>query len=98
MTMNRDRFDYARILVSTTLLEIIRTEASVMIDGVRFDFQIIEEWGCALGEGACLLDDEEVKEEDFHECPEIHVDVVGHGDVDAIVDQLTADWEAEVCK
>jgi hypothetical protein len=96
--LDRDRLDYARILVSTTSLEVIRTEASVMIDGVLFDFQIIEEWGLALGEDACLLDDEEVQDEDCHECPDIHADVVRHGDVNAIVDQLVADCEEEVCK
>jgi len=93
ITSDRDRFDYARILLSTTSLEVIRTEASILIDGVLFDVQIIEEWGCTRVEDACLLDDEEVQYEECQECPEVHAEGVGNGDIDAIVNHLTADWE-----
>lgn len=37
ITSDRDRFDYARILLSMTSLEVIGTKASIMIDGVLFD-------------------------------------------------------------
>jgi len=33
ITLERDRFDYARILLSTTSLEVINTEAQIMVDG-----------------------------------------------------------------
>lgn len=98
ITLDRDRFDYARILLSTSSLEIIKTEACIMIDGVLFDFQIIEEWGFALGEDACLFDDEEGQDVDSHECPDIHDDVVACGDFDALVNHLTTDFEEEVSK
>ena len=41
VTMDRDRFDYVRILRSTTSLEIINSAAQIMVDGLLFDFQII---------------------------------------------------------
>jgi len=52
-----DRFDYARVLLSTTSLDIIHTGAQIMIDGVLFYFQIIKEWGFSLGEDVFLLDE-----------------------------------------
>jgi hypothetical protein len=48
-TLDKVRFDYARVLISTTSLEILNTEAKVMVDGEVFDFHIIEEWGFLLG-------------------------------------------------
>lgn len=59
ITMDRDRFDYARILLSTFSLDIIKTEAQIMVDGVLFNLHIIEEWGFSMGEDACLFDEEE---------------------------------------
>ena len=49
-------------------------------------------------EDACLLDDEEVQYDDCQECPEVHAEGVGHGDIDAIVNHITADWEDVVGK
>jgi len=96
ITVDRDRFDYARILVSTTSLENINTDAQVMIDGIRFDFKIIEEWGFPVGEDACLFDDEENIGEEPHGLPEIHAEVAGCGDVDDLVHHFSEDWNREV--
>jgi len=49
-------------------------------------------------EDACLLDDEEVQYEECQECPEVHAEGVGHGDIDAVVNHLTTDWEDVVGK
>lgn len=42
-TLDKERFDYARVLLSTSLLEVINTGAKILVDGVLFDFKIIEE-------------------------------------------------------
>jgi len=94
--VDRDRFDYARILLSTTSLKIINTGAQVMIDGIIFDFKIIEEWGFSVGEDACLFDDEESIDEEPHGIPESHVEVARCGDVDDLVHHLSEDWNREV--
>jgi len=41
--LDKERFDYARVLLSTSLLEVINTGAKILVDGVLFDFKIIEE-------------------------------------------------------
>jgi len=95
ITLERDRFDYARIILSTTSLEIINTQAQIMVDGVLFDFQIIEEWGFSLGEDACLLDEEQDVDEVSSEIPEVHVEDIACGDVDVLVNQFSENLEED---
>jgi hypothetical protein len=52
--VDKVRFDYARVLISTSSSEIVNTDAKILVDGEIFDFKIIEDWGIALGEDACL--------------------------------------------
>jgi len=56
--LDKERLDYARVLIATTSLEVITDYAKMVVDGVLFEFKIIEEWGFALGEDACLFDEE----------------------------------------
>jgi len=93
-TVDRDRFDYARVLLSTTSLDIIHSGAQVLIDGVLFDLQIIEEWGYSLGEDACLLDDEESQDDASSGTPEEHVDVLGTEDVNELLQHISDSWKA----
>ena len=95
ITLDRDRFDYARVLVSTSSLDIIKREASIVVDGVLFEFQIIEEWGLSLGEDACLLDDEPSQVDDRSELPEDLDTGFGGGDVDELLNTLSAEWKIE---
>jgi len=89
ITLERDRFDYARILLSTNFLDVINTETQIMVDGVLFDFKIIEEWGYSLGEDACLLDTEQDFDEASSEIPEVHAEDGDCGDVDVLVNHFT---------
>jgi hypothetical protein len=91
ITVDRDRFDYARVLLSTTSLNIIHIGAQVMIDGVLFEFQVIEEWDFSLGEDACLLDEEEIQDDANSGTPDEHVDGIGRGDVDDLLQHLSED-------
>ena len=95
VTLDRDRFDYARVLVSTSSLDIIKHEASVVVDGVLFEFKIMEEWGFSLGEDACLIDDEASQADDRSEMPEDLDTGFGGGDVDDLLNTLSADWKIE---
>ena len=63
-TLDKVRFDYAHVLISTSSLDIIKSAAMVMVVGSIFEFQFIEEWGFSLGEDACLGDDEESQADD----------------------------------
>jgi len=94
--VDRDRFDYARILVSTSSLEIINTKVSVMVDGVLFDCHIIEEWGFSLGEDACLLDEEGSQNDVNSERPEAYVDDAGCGDVNDLLNHFSENLNKDV--
>ena len=59
VTVEKERLDYARVFVATSSVEVINTNAKLMVDGVIFYFKIIEEWGFSLGEDACLFDEED---------------------------------------
>jgi len=95
ISLDRDRFDYARVLVSTSSLDIIRTEAHVVVDGVLLDFQLIEEWGVAVGEDACLFDEEESLADDRTDLPADLDNGIGGGDVDELLNSLSNDWKKE---
>jgi len=95
ITLDRDRFDYARVLVSTSSLELINSEARVLVDGVLFEFKIIEEWGFATGEDACLLDEAVSQVDDRSVMPDDLDNGVGGADVDELLNRLSEDWRKE---
>ena len=95
VTVDRDRFDYARVLVSTSSLDIIKTEAHVVVNGVLLDFQLIEEWGYAVGEDACLLEDVESQVDDRTDMPTDIDNGIGGEDVDDLLNSLSKDWQKE---
>jgi hypothetical protein len=57
-TVARDRLDYARVLISTTALAVVKKVEQLLVDGTLVEIQIIEEWGFDLGNDACLLEDD----------------------------------------
>jgi hypothetical protein len=52
--LERERFDYARVLIATPMLEIINCQESIIIDGVLVTVKIVEEWGFNIGDDACF--------------------------------------------
>jgi hypothetical protein len=80
--MDKVRFDYARVLISTSSLEILNSDAKVLVDGELFGFKIIEEWGFSLGEDACLGDIDESEVDDDYQLEGAHDDVATSGEVD----------------
>jgi len=95
ITLDRDRFDYAWLLVSTSSLDVIKHEANMVVDGVLLKFQIIEEWGFSLGEDACLLDDEAFQVDNRSDMPDDLDTGFRGGDVDELLNTLSADWKIE---
>jgi len=95
ITVDRDRFDYARVLVATSSLEIIKSEANILVDGVLFEFKIIEEWGFAVGEDACLFDEDESHVDDRSAIPDDFDNAIGGGEVDGLLNSLAKDWRKE---
>lgn len=94
-TLEKIRFDYARVLISTPSVDLVISDAKVMIDGAIYELKIVEEGGFSLGEDACLSEDEEVKEEedmeDERNIGDLHVD----GEVDNLMKHLSEEWQKE---
>ncbi|GAU42662.1 hypothetical protein TSUD_398680 [Trifolium subterraneum] len=61
-TMERDRHDYARMLVATSSVEVLNLNANILVDEVMVEIKVIEEWGFNLGEDACLVEEEDQQE------------------------------------
>ena len=57
--MEKERFDYARVLVATTSYEIFNCSEEVLIDGELVTVKIIEEWGFNIGDDACHYEEED---------------------------------------
>jgi hypothetical protein len=48
-TVAKDRLDYARVLIATTSLAVIKKVENVLVDGSLEVVQIIEEWRLRVG-------------------------------------------------
>ena len=55
-TTGKARLDFARVLITTTQLEIVNTTSEFFIDGSKYVLKTVEEWGCNLGEDAFLTE------------------------------------------
>jgi len=76
MSLDRGRFNFARVLISTPSLDIISFVDKVSIDGLLVDIKIVEERGANIGEDACLFEDQDEQNsqsdnEEVHGNPEI---------------------------
>ena len=91
-TIDKARFDYGRILISTQILEVLNTSSTMIIDGSEYTLRLVEDWGCNLGEEAFLTEDGE----------ETQVDAVSHhsdvpdleevrGDMEVLINDLQHD-------
>ncbi|PNX70343.1 putative sulfate transporter, partial [Trifolium pratense] len=64
-TADKDRLDFARVLVATPDLGTINSVVTILVDGAQVQIQVVEEWGYALGEDTCLFE-EESETEDYY--------------------------------
>jgi hypothetical protein len=93
LTLEKGRFDYARVLISTDSVDIIKTEAKVLVDGSILDFLIVEEGGFSLGEDACLSDDGESQTDVLIDHDACIDEMAEGGDVDNLLNHLAEDWK-----
>jgi len=94
-TAVKERLDFARILVSTSHLEIIAQSTNFYIDGCKFCVIMREEWGYSLGEDAFLteVEPEPLPEDDMHSKGEVDLDEVeGEWELDDLVTDLQKEW------
>lgn len=98
-TVDKARLDYARILISTTSLEVVNVISEVIIDDCNYSIKLAEDWGCNLGEDAFMAEEEvETKAETFS----IRNDVLEmdefRGDMDNLVADLSKDWQTNIAQ
>ncbi|GAU46776.1 hypothetical protein TSUD_402880, partial [Trifolium subterraneum] len=55
---DKDRLDFAWVLIATHDLDIIKSVARVLVDGVLVEIKTVEEWGYAMGEDTCLFEED----------------------------------------
>ncbi|GAU17134.1 hypothetical protein TSUD_106330 [Trifolium subterraneum] len=71
---DRDRLDFARVLLATPILDIIKRVEKILVDGALVEITIVEEWGYAMGEDTCLFEEENATEASQSDCEEGHVE------------------------
>lgn len=92
-TVDRARLDYARVLISTTHLEVVNSSTEIVIDGCKYVMKIVEECGCNLGEDDFLSEEDPVPStEELTNCTEAAgLDDINNN-MDELVDDLKNDW------
>jgi hypothetical protein len=85
----KDRLDFARVLIATTDLAIVSRVEQVLVDGVQVEIKIVEEWGYAMGEDTCLFEEESGSETSQSGGDEGHADPEVSHNADLLVDKIT---------
>jgi hypothetical protein len=55
---DKDRLDFARVLIATPALDIVTKIERILVDGALVEIKIMEEWWYAMGEDTCLFEEE----------------------------------------
>lgn len=91
-TFSKERFDYARVLMAITSLEVLNFTDKMIIDGVLVELKIVDEWGFSIGEDACLLEDDTISKVSVPDNNFDHVATDTHEHVEDLVNKLAEDW------
>jgi len=92
-TVDKARLDFARVLISTSCLEMVNMSSDILIDGCKHSINMVNEWGCNLGEDSFLAEEEtESRTEVLYGHNDVPVLDEVQGEVDALVNDLNKDW------
>jgi len=90
-SLNRERFDYARVLISTSSLDVENISDQILVDGMMVEIKIIEEWGFNLGDDACLYDEDDKSVSESQVNADIHKDFEINNNVEILADKIVHD-------
>jgi len=90
-SLNRERIDYARVLISTSSLEVLNLSDQIIVDGVMLDIKIVEELGLNLGDDVCLYEEDNKFECSNPDKADIHDDFEVNNNVDILADHIVND-------
>jgi hypothetical protein len=91
----KDRLDFARVLIATSDLAIVSRVERVLVDGAQVAIKIVEEWGYAMGEDTCLFEEENGSEASQNDEAERHGEPEDCHNAEVLVDKITAVEEDE---
>jgi hypothetical protein len=94
-TVDKDRLDFARILIATSSLSVIKRVERLLVDDFVVDVQVVEEWGFDMGDDACSLLDDRATEASLCDDEEDRCNPEASQHVDKIVEEI-ADGLARV--
>ncbi|MCI15431.1 sulfate transporter, partial [Trifolium medium] len=94
--MDKVRLDYARVLIATSSLEVIKKRKNLLVDGILVQIQIVEEWGYDLGDDACLEEVDGVEEDAVYDKDAEYDDLEASQQVDMLVDKIVRGMEEDV--
>jgi hypothetical protein len=84
----KDRLDFARVLIATSDLAIVSRVERVLVDGVQVEIKIVEEWGYAMGEDICLFEEESGSESSQTDEDERHAEPEDCHNADLLVEKI----------
>ena len=90
-SLNRERFDYARVLIATSSLELVKLPEHIIVDGEMVEIKILEEWGFNLGDDVCLYDEEEKFDTSSQGKVDIHEEFDMDKNVEIMADKIVED-------
>jgi hypothetical protein len=88
LTVTKEKLDFARVLLATSALEVIKRVEKLLVDGTLVEVQIIEEWGYDLGDDACYDEDDTASRASLTGNGEYQCDPEASNQVDMLVDKL----------
>ncbi|WJX65942.1 hypothetical protein P8452_50550 [Trifolium repens] len=91
----KDRLDFARVLIATSDLAIVSRVERVLVDGAQVVIKIVEEWGYAMGEDTCLFEEESGSESSQADEDKRQGDPEASHNVELLVEKFT-DVEKDV--
>ncbi|PNY17864.1 cysteine-rich receptor-like protein kinase, partial [Trifolium pratense] len=77
-----------RVLLATPDLETIKKVEKVLVDGVLVEIKLVEEWGYAMGEDACLFENDNASEASNYDIEAGIGDQEASHNVDLLVDNI----------
>ncbi|CAJ2673057.1 unnamed protein product [Trifolium pratense] len=93
--MEKERIDFARVLIATPNLEIVNTTVTVLVDGIQCEVKIVEEWGYTLGEDNCLFEVDDISVSSHSEHEEGQVDPEASHHLDTMVENFAKGMNVE---
>jgi hypothetical protein len=87
-TAAKDRLDFARVLIATSAMAVIKKVEHLLVDGSLVGVQIVEEWGFELGDDACLMEEDTVSKASQAADDDYQCDPEASQQVDRLIDQF----------